>query len=130
MADPSQNSEKEKLSIVSYNCHSSNNGLSLLPVPLDSFDLILLQEHWLSKSELEKVHFDGFVTNSDSGFDSSSLLHSQLCWLYCQNLINSIKLVNTPSFCFCAVEIMHDCCTFLLINVSFPTDYLTSVMSN
>ena len=25
---------------------------------------------------------------------------------------------------------MHGCCTFLLINVSVPTDYLTSVMSN
>ncbi len=41
-----------KLSFVSFNCHSFNNGLSYLPVLLDSCDVILLQEHWLSVSEL------------------------------------------------------------------------------
>ena len=39
-------SRVEKLSFVSFNCNGFNNGLSL-PV-LNSFDVVLVQEHWLS----------------------------------------------------------------------------------
>ena len=58
---------QKKLSIVSFNCHGYNNGLSYLPVLLDSSDIVLLQEHWLSDSELDKLCFDGFVTHAISG---------------------------------------------------------------
>ena len=77
MTDFGLSSVKENLSIVSYNCHGFNNGLSYLPVLLDSFDVILLQEHWLSDSELTKLYFSGFVTNAISGFDDSVLLHGR-----------------------------------------------------
>ena len=52
---------QEKLSIASFNCHGYNNGLSYILVLLDSSDIVLLQEHWLSDSELGKLCFDGFV---------------------------------------------------------------------
>ena len=52
MTDFGLSSVKENLSVVSCNCHGFNNRLSYLPVLLDSFDVILLQEHWLSDSEL------------------------------------------------------------------------------
>ena len=61
---------QKKLSIVSFNCHGYNNGLSYLPVLLDSSDIVLLQEHWLSDSELDKLCFDGFVTHAISGSHS------------------------------------------------------------
>ena len=51
----------EKLSLVSFNCKGFNNGLSFLPVLLDSFDVVLLQERWLSDSELDRLCFDGFI---------------------------------------------------------------------
>ena len=43
---------QEKLSVVSFNCHGYHNGLSYIPVLLESFNIVLLQEHWLSDSEL------------------------------------------------------------------------------
>ena len=73
--------------------------------------MILLQEHWLSDSELIKMCFSGFVTNAISGFDDSVLLHSQpfggCAILYRQNFVSSIKQVKTPSRRFCSV--MIDC---------------------
>ena len=41
MTDSGLSSVKENLSIVSYKCHSFDNGISYLPVLLDSFDVIL-----------------------------------------------------------------------------------------
>ena len=127
MADSGLSSVKENLSIVSYNCHGFNNGLSYLPVLLDSCDVILLQEHWLSGSEIIKLCFSGFVTNVISGFDDSILLHGQpfggCAILYCQNFVSSIKQVKTPSRHFCAVMIDCHNCHCLLINIYLPTDY-------
>lgn len=59
MSDSDEVIVQEKLSFVSFNCNGFNNGLSYLPVLLNSFDVIFLQEHWLSVSELEKLNFDG-----------------------------------------------------------------------
>ena len=66
---------QEKLSIASFNCHVYYNGLSYIPVLLDCSHIVLLQEHWLSDSELGKLCFDGFVNHTISGFDSSTLLY-------------------------------------------------------
>lgn len=118
---------KEKLSFVSYNCHGFNNGLSYLPVLLDSFDVVLLQEHWLSDSELVKLSFDDFVTNAVSGFDNSVLVHGRpyggCAILYRRNLVSAIKQVKTPSRRFCAIKIDCHNTTILLINAYLPTDY-------
>ncbi len=72
--------------------------VSYLPVLLDSCDVILLQEHWFSVSELDELHFDGFITSAISGFDDSVLLRG---WpfggcaiLYHQCLVSSIKQVH------------------------------------
>ncbi len=77
--------------------------VSYLPVLLYSCDVILLQEHRFSVSELDKLHFDGFITSAISGFDDSVLLRG---WpfggwpfggcaiLYHQCLVSSIKQVH------------------------------------
>ena len=124
----------QNLSLVSYNCKGFNNGLSYLPVLIDSFDVILLQEHWLSDSELDRLCFDGFVTSAISGFDNSVLLHGRpfggCAILYRQNLVSSFKQVSTCSRRFCAVKIVvHDCCC-LLINVYLPTDYRSTAATD
>ena len=46
---------------MSFNCHGYHNGLSYTPVLLESFTTILLQEYWLSDSELGKLCFDGLL---------------------------------------------------------------------
>ena len=66
---------QEKLSVVSFNCHGYHDDLSYIPVHLESSDIVLLQEHWLSGSELGKLCFDGFVTRAIPGFDNSVPLH-------------------------------------------------------
>ena len=112
---------------MSFNCHGYNNGLSYVPVLLDSSDIVLLQEHWLSDSELGKLCFDGFVTHAISGFDSSALLRGcpfgGCAILYRQSLVNSIQQVKTSSHRYCAVKIGFHNCNCLLVNVYLPSDY-------
>ena len=88
--------------------------------------MILLQEHWLSDSELIKLCFSDLVTNAISGFDHSVLLHGRpfggCALLYCQNFVSSIKQVKTPCR-FCAVMIDCHNCHCLFINIYLPTDY-------
>ena len=50
-----------KLLDVSFNCHGYHDVLSYIPVLLESADIVLLQEHWLSDSELGKLCFDAHV---------------------------------------------------------------------
>ena len=118
---------QEKLSIASFNCHGYNYGLSYIPVLLDSSDIVLLQEHWLSDSELGKLCFDGFVNHAISGFDSSALLYGRpfggCALLYRQSLVNSIQQVKASSHRFCAVKIDLHNCNCLLVNVYLPSDY-------
>ena len=129
MSEPDLSLVQEKLSLVSFNCKGFNNGLSYLPILLDSFDVIFLQEHWLSDSELDMLCFNGFVTTAISGFDNSDLLRGRpfggCAILYRQNLVCSFKQVKTFSRRFCAVQIVSQSCCCLLINVYLPTDYRT-----
>lgn len=84
--------------------------------------LMLLQEHWLSDSELNKLCFRCFVTEVIFGFFFDSvLLHSQpfggCAILYRQNFVSSVRQVETPSHHFCAVMIdCHNCYCLLFIN--------------
>ncbi len=118
---------RDRLSLVSFNCKGFNNGLSYIPAFLDSFDIILLQEHWLSTSELNKLNFDGFITSAVSGFNECALLRGRpfggCAILYRECLLSSIKQIHTSSKRFCALTIDSCDYTCLLINVYLPTDY-------
>lgn len=109
MSSSDQCSVQEKLSLVSYNCHGFNNGLSYLLILLDMFDVIPLQEHWLSQSQLCKLCFGGFVSTAVSGFDDSLLLQgrpfSVCAILYRECLVSSIRQISTFSHHFCAIKI-------------------------
>ena len=124
----------QNLSLVTFNCKGFNNGLSYLPVLLDSFDVILLQEHWLSDSEFDCLCFDGFISSAISGFDNSVLLRGRpfggCAILYRQNLVSSFKQVSTCSRRFCAVKIVVQNCCCLLINVYLPTDYRSTAATD
>ena len=102
----------------------------MTPVLLDSFDVIVLQEHWLSQSELSKLCFSGFVTTAILGFDNSVLLRGRpfggCAILYRQCLVSSIKQIRTCSSCFCAVNINFRACCCLFVNIYLPTDYCTN----
>ena len=76
MTDDCTMTVQEKLLVVSFNCQGYHNGLPYIPVLLESFEIVLLQEHWLSDSELGKLCFDGFVTHAILGFDRHSLRDS------------------------------------------------------
>ena len=117
-----------------FNCKGFNNGLSFLPALLDSFDVVLLQEHWLSDFELDRLCFDGFICSAISGFDNSVLLrgcpYGGCAVLYHQNLVSSFKQVTTSSRRFCAVKIMFQNCCCLLLNVYLPADYRSSAATD
>ena len=124
----------EELSFVSFNCKGFSNGLSFLPVLLDSFDVALVQEHWLSVPELHRLSFDGFISSAISGFDNSVILRGRpfrgCAILYRQSLVSSFKQVATSSNRFCAVKIVLEnrCC--LVINVYLPTDYRSTAATD
>jgi hypothetical protein len=48
------NSSTNDVKICSYNLHGSYNGLPMLKSLCNSFDIILIQEHWLHTHELYK----------------------------------------------------------------------------
>ena len=127
MSSSVHSSTRANLSLVSFNCMGFNNGMSYIPALLDSFDVILLQEHWLSVSELGKLTFDGFISSAISGFDDSKLLNGRpfggCAILYRDSLLGSIRQVRTSSRRFCAITIDYCGCTCLLVNVYLPTDY-------
>ena len=79
---------------------------------------------------MEKLKFDGFITSAISGFDDSVLLRGRpfggCAILYRQNLVSSIKQLQTCSRRFCAVSINSCGCICLLINLYLPTDYCSA----
>ena len=101
---------KDDLSVVPYNCHSFRiNGPTYLNI-LNSCDVILLHEHWLSESEINRFCFNGLNTNVVSGF-YNSVFHGgpykNCAIIHSQNLIVVIMQVTTFTDQFCAVKI--DC---------------------
>jgi len=57
---------------VSYNMHGFNSGLSLLHEMCKTYDIILIQEHWLQSSELEKLNMIdcNFSSLAESAMDT------------------------------------------------------------
>ena len=59
-----------KLRLCTYNMHGYNNGLSMVKQLCQNFDIILLQEHWLSKATLYKLDC---IDSNFSAFGLSSM---------------------------------------------------------
>ena len=64
------------LRCCSFNCRGWNSGSLFLSNVVDSFDLLLIQEHWLQHSHLYKINHisSDFCSTSVSGMDPHSLL--------------------------------------------------------
>ena len=61
------------LQLYSFNCHSLKNSISELQVICEDNDIVLLQETWLAKFELQMLHevHEGFFGLGVSSFDST-----------------------------------------------------------
>ena len=69
--------ERDFLSIATYNCHGFNFTKTLyINNILTSCDVLFIQEHWLSSSQLSHIdHINSyFLCHAVSGFDNSEVL--------------------------------------------------------
>ena len=130
------------LRCCSFNCRGWNSGSLFLSNVVDSFDLLLIQEHWLQHSHLYKINdiSSDFCSTSVSGMDPYSLLIGRpfggCSILYRKSLLSSISSVVTNSNRFCAVKIVDGgarsylmVCVYTpsLIDSSSHLDYLNTI---
>src|SRR4051812_44698673 len=94
------------IKICSYNMFGFNNGLNMLNILCESFDIILLQEHWLSTADLHKLNvvhnnFTSFsVSAMDSKIESGILIgrpYGGTAILCRTNLLKYVKLIEVDS---------------------------------
>src|ERR1051325_4851772 len=92
--------------MCSYNMHGFNNGLSMVKSLCSNHDFILLQEHWLLKSDLYKIdhidqNFQSYSLSSMNTKASSGILTGRpfggISILWRKDLSKSIKLLEGDS---------------------------------
>ena len=110
--------------------------MHVLPDILDTCDTCFLQEHWLLEDQLHilnDVNHD-FTSVGISGMDSWSLLpgrpYGGCGILYRKSLLPLVKVINTHSKQFCAIELSGSTDSFLIICVYFPSDCAVSSSSD
>jgi len=123
-----------ELSIVSYNLHGFNQGYPLLSSLCESFDAILLQEHWLYPNELSLLNdinrdFMSISMSSMGKFLNSGVRHGRpfggVGILVHKNLLSKFKCVARRER-FIAVFIGN----VLLLNVYLPVNTGTAEYSD
>src|SRR5688572_13823654 len=94
------------LKICSYNMFGFSNGSSLLSSLSQSYDIILLQEHWLTTNNLNKLNdinpnFTSFAVSAMDKKTESSILNGRpfggTAFLVNNNLLQYIKFVDSDS---------------------------------
>jgi len=119
------------LKIASFNMYSFNNGLSMLLNLCNDFDIILLQEHWLSNTDLSKlnqidVNFISFGVSAMNSKSENSVLVGRpfggTAILVNVNVLKYITLieVDQDSGRYVGIRYCRDAVDFILINVYFP----------
>lgn len=85
--------------------------MHVLPGILDKCDICFVQEHWLLEDqlhELNNINHD-FTSVGVSGMDNWSLLpgcpYGGCGILYHKSLLSHVKIINTYSKQFCAIEL-------------------------
>ena len=116
-------------SIVSYNCHGYNLGLSKLCFVnhlLSRSDILFLQEHWLSAGQLSQLNDinQDFTCISVSGFNNEHVLSGRpyggCATFYRKSLNVSFKQVACDSRRIVALQMSSTDINCILINVYFP----------
>jgi hypothetical protein len=106
------------LRLVSYNCRGWNSGCHYLFS--DSFDICLIQEHWLFNAQLSCLNFNNhFLSCGASGMEDSSLLlgrpYGGCGIIFRKSLLESIKLIKLPFKRYSAIFLNSTIIIFLLI---------------
>ena len=120
-------SERNFLSIVSYNCRGFNSVKSgFLNSLLLRCDILFIQEHWLSDKQLSDLNQINtqFLCHAVCGFDNSDILSGRpyggCAILWRSDLRARIEPVNTGSRRVCAICMRTDSWSVLFINVYMP----------
>ena len=122
------------LQIVTYNLHGFNQGKILLNNLCDSFDIIAVQEHWLSDHDLNKFSlfhsdFQGVAWSAMTDRLSNGILMGRpfggIGLLVKKALNIKIRLVAVYNQCRCVVNMLEFVNGFklLLCIVYFPCSY-------
>jgi len=93
---------KANLSVCTFNCRSVKNSLDEVQELLNSFDIVMLQEHWLLPTELcmlSELHSD-FVATAHSAVDISHGIligrpYGGTAILFGKALLGSILFIET-----------------------------------
>ena len=115
------------LRCCSFNCRGWNSGSLFLRDVIDSFDLLLIQEHWLHQNHLSIINeiSSNFCSTSVSGMDPCSLLVGRpfggCSIIYRKSLLSSVSPIATGSNRFCAVEFRDSgAVSYLVVCVYMP----------
>ena len=122
--------EDSCLRLVFYNFRGWNSGVYFLKGIASSFDLCLIQEHWLFPNQLALLDFDhDFYSCAVSGMDDGVILSGRpfggCAIIFRKSLLSIIQIIRVPAKRFCAIKLRSDLTTFLLICAYLPTDYHT-----
>jgi len=117
----------QSFTIGSYNCRGYNNSkTNYINNLLSKCDMLLLQELWLSETQLEvlgNVNRDVLFTGV-SGFDQSKLLtgrpYGGCAIMWRSNVLANVTPIAVDSKRICAVQISTDSWKIILINVYLP----------
>ena len=91
------------LRCCSFNCRGWNSGSLFLRDVIDSFDLLLIQEHWLHQNHLSIINeiSSNFCSTSVSSMDPCSLLVGRpfggCSIIYRKSLLSSVSPIATGS---------------------------------
>lgn len=117
----------DSFSIGSYNCRGYNDSkIEFIRCFMSKLDIFLLQEHWLTDSQLSILaNIDNaFLCTGVSGFDSSVILSGRPyggCAIFWRSDLKlKISILKTASRRICAVRMINDIFKILLINVYMP----------
>ena len=121
----------QHLLLVSFNCRDWYNARSTVADLPVSYDICLIQEHWLFSDHLNQLNFNpDFLSVGVSGMESSILLCGRpfggcaICFR--KLLISSVTMLSTNAKRFCAISLSDQSgYTVLLICVYLPTEYDT-----
>jgi len=116
--------DKRSLSVCSYNCRSIKNSMPAVSRLCGSFDIVLLQEHWLLSSELDmlqSIHSD-FCAYGLSAVDCSSGVlvgrpFGGTAVLYRKELAGVTQHVASDESRITGIQVLTDIGPVLLINV-------------
>jgi exonuclease III len=137
---------KYRIKLCSYNMHGFSNGLNMVKTLCQSYDIVLLQEHWLITNNLHKFNdidsdFQHYSISSMDSIIASGILvgrpHGGVSVLYRKSLSNRIEILSHDDVegrylslklkCNPGSDIIITCVYFPCVTV--PRDYLIASSS-